>query len=187
MDAPVIWDWIQTYTGKAFTPMDPKASFVCIDDIAHSLSMQCRYAGHCNKFYSVAEHCVLMSRAVSDENKLWALLHDASEAYLVDVPRPIKPHLIGYREIEAKVMAAVCERFQLPRMMPDEVHDADSAILRDECEQNMAEPPMDWNLPAKGLGVTLQFWSPALAKKEFLNDVLWAFAARHSKAFERNA
>lgn len=185
MNTPVIGDWIQTYTGKAFNPMAPNARFICIDDIAHSLSMQCRYAGHCKRFYSVAEHCVLMSREVSDENKLWALLHDASEAYLVDVPRPIKPYLVGYKEIEARVMGAVCERFNLCGMMPDEVHAADFAILRDECEQNMSEPPMAWNLPAKGLGVTLQLWSPERAKKEFLDALLWAFAERHSKAFER--
>lgn len=174
MEAPKLWDWIQTYSGKAFVPMDPKARDVCLDDIAHALSMQCRYAGHCRRFYSVAEHCVLMSREVSVENQLWALMHDASEAYLVDVPRPLKPFLVGYKEIETKCMGVIAKRFGLKGDIPEEVKRADNAILRDECEQNMSTPPADWNLPPAGLGVTLQFWSPERAKAEFLDAAFFA-------------
>ena len=65
--------WIQTYTGRQFWPMDPRSHEVFIEDIAHSLSMMCRYAGHCERFYSVAEHSILLARHVSYENKLAAL------------------------------------------------------------------------------------------------------------------
>lgn len=148
--------------------MDPRADEVFIEDIAHALSMQCRYAGHCLDFYSVAEHCVLLSERVQGYNALWALLHDASEAYLVDVPRPVKPFLTGYKPAEEAVMRAVCERFGLPTGMPSEVHWADNAILRDELNQNMATPPEEWNIPDKALGVTLQFWTPRAAKTAFM-------------------
>ena len=70
-------NWMQTFTGRQFWPADPRADEIDIRDIAHALSMQCRYAGHCTQFYSVAEHCVLLANAIP-EQKLWALLHDAS-------------------------------------------------------------------------------------------------------------
>ncbi|PKA40469.1 hypothetical protein CWR43_28260 [Rhizobium sullae] len=163
-------DFLQTYRGGKFWPIDPRSEEVFIEDIAHSLSLQCRYAGHCHRFYSVAEHSVLMARHLRWEGMdvaLWALLHDASEAYLVDVPRPLKRHLPGYKEAEAKVMAAVCERFSLEKEMPAVVHDADTRIIGDELV-NMA--PMDWHDRYAGqeLGVTLRYWSPAKAETEFL-------------------
>lgn len=100
-------DWMQTFSGRQFWPCDPRADEVCIEDIAHALSMQCRFAGHVRKFYSVAEHCVRASWIVPDRFKLAALLHDAAEAYVVDLPRPIKrqPELRAYLHIEERVEA----------------------------------------------------------------------------------
>jgi hypothetical protein len=162
-------DFMQTYTGRKFWPMDPRADEVFIEDIAHSLAMQCRYAGHCHRFYSVAEHSVLMARHLRWEGvdvALWALLHDASEAYLVDIPRPVKPYLGGYKEAEAKVMAVVAERFGLAADMPAVVHDADNRIIGDELA-NLT--PMDWHARYnEPLGVTLRYWSPARASEEFM-------------------
>ena len=83
--------WVQTVTGKAFYPLKPDPSLISIEDIAWALSMQCRFAGHVLHFYSVAEHCVYISNSVPMEDALWGLLHDATEAYLTDVPRPLKP------------------------------------------------------------------------------------------------
>jgi hypothetical protein len=83
-------DWMQTFTGRAFYPLDPRPEDIDPVDIAHALSLICRYGGHSSRFYSVAEHCVLMSHAVAPEHALWALLHDATEAYLGDMIRPLK-------------------------------------------------------------------------------------------------
>ena len=160
--------WIQTYTGKQFWPIDPRAEDVCIEDIAHSLSMMCRYAGHCERFYSVAEHSVLLSSYVADEFKLAALLHDASEAYLVDVPRPVKPHLAGYYDAEKRVMDAVCDKFGLPKEFAQEIHDADKAILTDEMQQNMKPTAVTWESETAPLGIDLEYWTPEEAEIQFL-------------------
>lgn len=168
-NAPRKGDWIQTYTGRSFWPLDPRASEVNIADIAHSLSMQCRYAGHCIRFYSVAEHSVLLAKHVSADNRLWALLHDASEAYLIDVPRPIKHSLGGYKDIESAVMTTVAEAYGLRGAMPAEVHDADIRICVDEKAQNMSAGPM-WGIDGLDpIGVQLQFWPPAEAEAAFLD------------------
>ena len=163
-------DWMQTATGRQFWPLDPRPSEICIEDIAHSLSMMCRYGGHCLRFYSVAEHSVLMSRAVSRENALWALLHDASEAYVVDVPRPLKANLPNYKNLESHVMGAVCIRFGISHVMPAEVKSADNQILLDESTQNMGPSPAPWGIDGEPLGVVLQFWSPEQAKAEFVKE-----------------
>lgn len=165
-----IGDFMQTYTGRKFWPLDPRPGEVFIEDIAHSLSLQCRYAGHCVRFYSVAEHCVLMARKLRWEGAnvaLWALLHDAAEAYTVDVPRPLKQHLVGYKEVEAKVMDAIAVRYGLAAEMPAVVHDADNRIIGDELVNLV---PMEWHEHYAGqeLGVELRYWSPEKAKEEFI-------------------
>ena len=161
-------DWIQTYLGVQFWPADPRPEEICLEDIAHALSMLCRYGGHCKRFYSVAEHSVLLAYNVRRENRLWALMHDASEAYLVDVPRPIKPFLQGYREMEDGIMQAVRKRFRLPGRMPDEVKEMDLRILTDERQQNMNPAPAAWSTDRESLGVMLHYWTPEQAKFEFL-------------------
>lgn len=161
-------DWMQTASGRAFYPMDPRPEEIHIQDIAAALSKLCRYGGHCRRFYSVAEHCVLMAHAAPDGHHLSALLHDASEAYLSDVIRPIKPHLANYLEIEQRLEAAIARRFSIAHPMPAEVKRLDNAILVDERDQAMAKPPQDWRLTEPALGVTLQFWSPEKAEFEFL-------------------
>ena len=168
-------DWMQTYTGRQFWPLDPRPSEIDITDIAHSLGMACRYAGHVLQFYSVAEHCVLLCRWLEScgepaEVQLAGLLHDATEAYLVDVPRPVKPHLSEYRKFETRLWYAVAARFNISAHVPDIVHFADSAILADEQRQNMAPCSVQWDLPYGALDIELQFWSPARAKAEFLAE-----------------
>jgi len=82
--------WMETFTGKRVNPLELRPEDVDIVDIAHALSQICRYGGHCHKFYSVAEHCIRVAVKAPDELKLAALLHDAEEAYLGDVIRPLK-------------------------------------------------------------------------------------------------
>lgn len=165
-------DWLQTYTGRQFWPLDPRPEEIFIEDIAHHLSMLCRYAGAVTRFYSVAEHSVHVSRYVSAANAPWGLLHDAPEAYLVDVPRPVKRSLPQYEAIESQLMAAVSRRFKLLPIwtMPAEVAEADMRICVDEKAQNMA-PGLMWGIDGlEPLGVTIECWSPERAEQEFLAE-----------------
>ena len=162
-------DWIQTHTGRRFYPLSPRADEVDPVDIAHALSLLCRYGGHVDRFYSVAEHCVLMSQAVAPEHALAALLHDATEAYVVDVPRPLKRQLPGYREIEEQVWYTIAFHFGVDFDLPDEVHEADNRILVNERAELLsnAEP---WPSLAQfdSLPVTITGWSPAEAEQRYL-------------------
>lgn len=167
-------DWMQTYTGRQFWPMDPRPEEVCIEDIAHALSLQCRFAGHCREFYSVAEHSVRVARVLRDRGhspvvQLMGLLHDASEAYLVDVPRPLKPYLKGYRPAEDAVMAAICERFGL-RGLDDWpfIKEADNILLATEARDLMGPPPAPWAEMPPPLWETIVPESPGTAKMIFL-------------------
>lgn len=163
-------DWMQTATGRKFWPIDPRPNEVFIEDIAHALGMLCRFGGHCMRFYSVAEHSVLLSRAAAKEHKLWALMHDAAEGYILDMVRPLKPFLTGYSDVEAALMRAICVRFGLHLELPAAVKVLDRRILADEKQQNMLQPPEAWKDMAEPLGVTLQFWSPERACAEFLGE-----------------
>lgn len=162
-------DWLQTIDGRQFWPLDPRPEEIDIRVIAHALSMQCRYGGHVQHFYSVAEHCVHIARAVPPADRLWGLLHDASEAYLVDVPRPVKRALDTYQAIERRLMHAVCQRFGLPDRMPLSVAGADHRILLTERAALMAAPPVPWAQDVMvPLPVTIKCWAPAVARAEFL-------------------
>lgn len=101
---------IQTYTGKMVDPLQPDASVVDIVDIAWSLAHTCRFRGHCLRYYSVAEHCLRGMGYAGDEIQLSYLLHDASEAYLMDVPAPIKGSMLLVESVEASKPYAWIER-----------------------------------------------------------------------------
>ena len=92
-DEPLKDRYLSTYTGKKFYPYDPRPEQICIEDIAHGLSMLCRFAGQCRFFFSVAEHSIAVAHLLPANLKLFGLLHDASEAYLADLPRPVKAGL----------------------------------------------------------------------------------------------
>lgn len=111
LDYPV--NGIRTYTGLVFDLSDIKTEAICIEDIAHALSQICRFAGHTSKFFSVAEHCIRVADLLPMEQKLEGLLHDASEAYIGDMPSPFKRIMPEYRIYEANIMAKVAEKFEL--------------------------------------------------------------------------
>lgn len=167
-----IGDWMQTRMGIAFRPLSPDPDMVDGFDIAHALGMLCRYNGHVSRFYSVAEHCVLMSEAVSPDNALWALLHDATEAYVGDMIRPLKRsgRMQVFIDIEDAVMRAICDRFGLPHECPSEVKEADLRILNDERLALMGTPPYPWVTAerVKPLGVTVTGWAPDEAGRKYL-------------------
>lgn len=133
--------WILTYTGIPFYPLDPRAVDVDIRDIAHALSNLCRFTGHTRRFYSVAEHSLLVSMFVKQKDALWGLLHDASEAYLCDIPSPLKrtPEFAFYKEAEKRVMACVIEKFGLDPEEPNSVVNADLRMLHTEAIEFMPE------------------------------------------------
>lgn len=172
-------DWMQTFTGRQFWPIDPRQDEIDIVDIAAALSKLTRYGGHCLRFYSVAEHCVLMARSVAvhgDVTRGMAramLLHDASEAYLIDVPRPVKSSLTGYHEIEDRLMRAISARLVFDWPPPALIKEFDERIIVDEREQVMAVTDHPWQHSRKTfnpLGVTLQFWTPDQAFAEFMRE-----------------
>jgi 5'-deoxynucleotidase YfbR-like HD superfamily hydrolase len=168
--------WMQTFTGRQFFPLDPRPEEIDPADIAHALSLICRYGGHTKRFYSVAEHCWLMSYAVPEEHALWALLHDATEAYVGDMVRPLKHHMPEYRAVEDRVMAAIAERFNLSTWaMPDEVKDADNRILLDERAALLSEPPVAWQQEElEPLNVRIEALGPAQIERLYrwrLNDL----------------
>lgn len=160
--------WLQTYSGLQFYPMDPDPNAVELHDIARSLSMQCRYNGHVKEFYSVAEHCVLVSQLVPAEDALWGLLHDAAEAYVGDMIRPLKNHMPAYHEAENTVMVAIAERFGLKGDMPDSVKEADNRILLDEKIRLMVTEPAPWGVPGEPHGIKISAWSPAEAEAAYI-------------------
>lgn len=177
-----VGNWMQTYSSIQFWPLDPRPEEIKIADIAHALSNMCRYAGHCKDFYSVAEHSVLVSYMVPPEHALVALMHDATEAYLVDVPRPIKGYLGGYHEFEHKLWLAVAEAFELPVEMPECVKKADNQILLAEAEQIMGPKPAPWNIPGEMPDVKIECLPPREAKDLFLARFCRLISARIDNA-----
>ena len=107
---------IKTYTGVMFNPLNPDPKLIDIVDIAHALSMLCRANGHFTSFYSVGQHCIncareAAARGYSRRVQLACLLHDASEAYLADVTRPVKKELPRYLEIEEPLQEVIWEKY----------------------------------------------------------------------------
>lgn len=137
---------IQTFTGKVIDLGLVTEEDIDILDIAHALSLINRYTGHTIAPYSVAQHSVHVSRLVADEHALWGLLHDASEAYLGDVSRPLKSMLPDYKRLEEMVQRAIADRFALQWPIPAEVKAADNVALMAEKRDLMAWNRGDWGI-----------------------------------------
>lgn len=161
MTAPVVevgsdgrvGDWCQVASGIAFYPFDPRPEDIRIEDIAHALALQCRFGGHTREFYSVAQHSLHVSENVSAPRALAALLHDAAEAYLVDVPRPLKrgPGFAMYCALERVITNAIAKRFGLPIDfdLGEEIAHADNVLLATEKRDLLVESAKPWlPLPA---------------------------------------
>lgn len=162
--------WIQTYSGKVFSFDTIETNEISAVDIAHALSNQCRFSGHTKAFYSVAEHSYHCSYLVPAEYALDALLHDASEAYVADLPKPLKTLLPDYCRIEDQVMRRIADEFGIQYPFHQSIKDADVAMLFAERNQLLSTPPMQWTdedtVPAN---VKIQCWQPRLAKQVFID------------------
>lgn len=159
---------ITTFTGRTINVFEPRPDDICIEDIAHALAHQCRYGGHTRRFYSVAEHCCILAGVAPPYLKLIALMHDAAEAYLVDVPRPIKKQLLVYYDIEAVLEQAIAKRFGLVHPWHHAVMALDDRILEDE-KQLRAAPAEGFGYSFQALDVTIESLEPAIAERRFLD------------------
>lgn len=163
--------WIQTYTGKHFDPERCGRDDIAILDIAHALSNLCRFNGHCRTFYSVAQHSVLVSRIMPEALALEGLLHDAAEAYLGDITRPIKSQLLGswFHLMECRVNYVIVDRFGLrSTMYADLLQEADDRALATEARDLMgADARRDWGLDADPVGVQIVPMTPEEAFNAF--------------------
>jgi uncharacterized protein len=169
-------DWMETHTGKQFFFMRPTPDMIDVVDIAAALGKLCRYGGHTRQFYSVAEHSVLLARWLEEQGHdlltvFSGLMHDATEGYLVDIPRPIKHVLADYKRIEDGLAMAIHDKFGVLYPLPRVVHEADSRILVDERAQAMSDSGNEWGTDKLvALGVNLRFWSPDEAPGYFLAE-----------------
>jgi uncharacterized protein len=163
--------WVQTFTGRQVFPSEMEFHDVCIEDIAHSLSMQCRFNGHTDRFYSVAQHSVIVSNNVPRQDALWGLLHDAAEAYISDVVRPIKRRPIiadVWQRIEAEVQGAVCRRYGLSMFKPPSVRLADFRALVTEKRDVLKNAFESEDPGVEPFKETIVPWDPERAESEFL-------------------
>ncbi len=166
--------YILTYKKIEFYPLEPRVEDIDIEDIAHALSLLCRANGHFKHFYSVGQHSIncameAIARGYSDRVVLGCLIHDASEAYLADITRPVKKHLQKYLEIEDKLQGHIFEKW-LPSLNDEErklIFEIDDAILYYEFTELFGEKIFDYvpTLKSKPRFEQLEF---SLVEKEFL-------------------
>lgn len=138
---------MNTYSKRQFDPLKMTTEDVNIIDIAHALSLLCRGGGHLKQFYSVGQHCINCANEAKARNHsnrvvLAALLHDASEAYISDIIRPVKVHLINYIEIESKIMNVIFKKFHLDDLSDEEIKqwkEIDDVMLQFELKYLMPD------------------------------------------------
>lgn len=169
-------DWCQTYGGRQFWPLAPRAEDVDIRDLAHHLALINRFGGATDQPYSVAQHSVHVADQFDEPVvALCALLHDGGEGYLgFDPMRPIKHALSGVAAAERRIARQIALRFDLPfnpaspHPWPAAVHAVDDRILLDECRDRMARPPAGWAITGEPLGIDIPVWDWRRAEAEFL-------------------
>lgn len=160
-------NFMTTISGKRIVYDDLQPHMIDITDIAHALSNICRFGGHINRFYSVAQHSVHVSENVPKEMVLAALLHDASEAYLSDIVRPAKRMLPQYKELELKLQLVIEERFGC-EFDHEEIHVADNKMLYAEAKHFYGDIS-DWGLDTFACDAIIVPFSPEEARLMFMH------------------
>ena len=167
-DENILQGWIETFKGHKFFVENPRPEDIDIHDIAHPLSNICRYNGHAKFFYSVAQHCCLLHDIIPEKGKKAILFHDASEAYICDIPSPIKPLLINYYALEKKIQDVIEKKFNVVDYDHELIKEYDNRILADEHLALFPNSPHKWAKIWEPLGVWIDIWSPRRAEREFL-------------------
>lgn len=162
-------DWIQTYSGGRICSLDPLINEISIVDIAHALSNNCRFTGHTIFHYSVAQHCVLCCLYAPEEFKLECLLHDASEAYLADLARPVKRVLTEYVKYERILEETLARKFKLKYPFPNLVKEIDNRMLETERRDCLSKKITGWTDTAEPYKEKILPWTPLKAELEFIN------------------
>jgi hypothetical protein len=165
-------DPIGTYTGGDFHPLDPDPAAIELADIANGLANTCRYAGQCQFYYSVGTHSIYVSKELADHGstvQLYGLFHDAAEAYVSDVPRPIKREIETFELIEERILNTVWKRLGVSPPTTAEwetVMDADDRLFHYESDTLLAEfePPR-----VPDLSYELTPCSPEAVRERFLD------------------
>lgn len=172
-------NWVQTSTGQAVDIFNPDLSTIFLVDIAHALSNQARFNGHTKEFYSVAQHSVLVavesfSRNDSKEVQRLAFMHDAAEAYLGDLVRPIKDQMPYYWRVEENMLKTIFRRFGIPLEVYethwDYVKQLDDLVLATEADSLFSTPsPKNWNLRERPLPYKIRPYNTKDIKQIFLS------------------
>jgi uncharacterized protein len=160
---------IMLRSGAWFDFCAPASSNFTIEDIAHGLANICRYSGQCTNFYSVAEHSIFVSE-IAKSFEFEALLHDAAEAFIGDITRPLKQMLPEYKKLEASVQRAILDRFDVLGPIPPQVKQADLRVLAAEQRQIMPEGTAGWvrGRKVEPAPITVRHLPPKDAKRLFL-------------------
>lgn len=161
--------FITTYSGAKFYINECNIEDIPMYDIAHALSMNCRFNGHTKQFYSVAEHCLIVSLLVPQEHALTGLLHDISEAFVPDIPRPFKGAIHGFDQYEERILQKVAEAYDITWPFPPEVEHIDKNIVHDEAAVLFCEAP-EWinAYTTVGAGPYIQPLEPGEARRMFV-------------------
>jgi 5'-deoxynucleotidase YfbR-like HD superfamily hydrolase len=164
--------YVSTYLGNRFYPLGPRIDRVAIEDIAHGLAFQCRFNGQTCEFYSVAQHSLVVASLVGDELKLAALLHDAAEAYLGDMVKPLKLLLPAFAAIEDRVTEIIATAFKLDFGNYRPIKEADLVALATEKRDLMPHSVEEWTYieGVEPLPGPIKPMNPFEAKAAFLNE-----------------
>jgi hypothetical protein len=161
---------VSTKSGRRVALLNPSPSQIVIGDIAHGLAHQCRFNGQTSKFYSVAQHSVLVASILPRELRLAGLLHDASEAYLGDVVQPLKDLLPEYQAIEENFCKVLGVRFGVDLQHNDAIRHADLIVLATERRDLMPMDMADWSSIAgiTPMSRTIKPMTPEAASAQFM-------------------
>ena len=177
--------WIQTYTGQRFWPLEPKLTSIRFKDIKMALSHLCRFNGHCREYYSIAQHSVLLARYMMEADKEWTdlaclhgLLHDAHEAYISDIPGPIRDNMYIAHESKVRpyvihadaIQAQICRDLEIAPIdstLRDIIFEYDQRMLATEKRDVMMHCQWEWLPLPDPFEDQIEPWTPGVAATEF--------------------